>query len=443
MRNLLFFPFLIICINSFAQDDSIPIKFASTLTEKGKPAGEKISQKIDKDGGRLTSADGRVELIIPQDAVSKKTNFSIQPVTNTLSPGKASAYQLEPSGATFQKPLQIIFHYSSKEDAQIPQLRNIAWQDDNGQWNALDSAVVDTINRTVMGNITHFSTWVFFDYFNLAPTKAKVKVSKQIVLEIVCTYPGGLSENFKADIMKGMKFSSYVDGVRRGNAVVGTVSSVLGGSDFRFVNYTAPATVPDNNPVALSVEASNVTFNRTTYSKLKLVSNITVFDNAYEITVVGHNKENVLRCTITTVDSSTCMLQLNGKKTKLEDIQNMDIKIDIVSCPCNVRELHSGYDLGPVNIVGASKIDVVPANPPQKPFASVTIYFIRNYGVVPGMAVDPCGGNTGTSAPPFPLLALPVALQFEAKDEEQTILKGGDKNNWFEVRVRPIKADEN
>jgi hypothetical protein len=121
----------------------------------------------------------------------------------------------------------------------------------------------------------------------------------------------------------------------------------------------------------------------------------------------------------------------------------MDIKVNIVSCPCNVRELNPGNNLGPVNIVGASKIDVVPANPPQKPFASVTIYFVRNYGIVPGMAVDPCGGNAGASAPPFPLLALPVALQFEAKDEEQTIMKGGDKNNWFEVRVRPIKADEN
>jgi hypothetical protein len=121
----------------------------------------------------------------------------------------------------------------------------------------------------------------------------------------------------------------------------------------------------------------------------------------------------------------------------------MDVKVNIVSCPCNVRELNPGNNLGPVNIVGASKIDVVPANPPQKPFATVTIYFVRNYGIVPGMAVDPCGGSAGASAPPFPLLALPVALQFEAKDEEQTIMKGGDKNNWFEVRVRPIKADEN
>ena len=83
----------------------------------------------------------------------------------------------------------------------MPELRNIAWQDEKGQWNALDSAAVDTINKTVSGTIAHFSNWVFFDHFNLTPTSARVKVGKKIQLQILCTYPGGLSDQFKTNIL--------------------------------------------------------------------------------------------------------------------------------------------------------------------------------------------------------------------------------------------------
>ncbi|HEY7161192.1 MAG TPA: hypothetical protein VH815_08025, partial [Acidobacteriota bacterium] len=158
----------------FAQDDSIEIVQASSLTDIGQPAGEKISQNVDKDGGKIVSADGRMELIIPQDALASKTNISIQPVKNTLSPGQGNAYELEPSGISFQKPLQLIFHYSQGESIDItPGLTEIAWQDDKGQWYQLENSIVDTVARTVTGSITHFSTWVFFDSFILQPTTAR------------------------------------------------------------------------------------------------------------------------------------------------------------------------------------------------------------------------------------------------------------------------------
>jgi len=442
MRNIFLSLLLIYGFNIFAQDDSLEIKFAPTLTDIGKPVGEKISQKIDKDGGKLISPDGRMELIIPQDVVSKKTNISIQPVINNLSPGKGNAYQLEPSGITFQKPLQIIFHYSAKESpGELPDLRGIAWQDDKGQWYSLDSSMVDTTARTVTGYISHFSTWVFFDYFNLEPTSARVKVSKKLRLEVICTYPGGLSDNFKAEMMQKMKFSTYVNGTRGGNAAVGTVSSVAGSNDHRFLDYTAPGSVPDNNPVAVSVEASNITFNRKTYSKLKLVSNITIYDKSYEIKVIGYNKQNVLQCVISSIDSSTCLLQLNGNRSKLLDIQNMNVKITITSCQCNVREINPGSGTGPVNIIGASKIDIAPANPPNKPYALITVYFIRNVGIIPGMAKDPCGNMGPNSMPPMALPAVPFAVQFE-DDEKEHLVKGGDDKNGFEVRVKPVKEDQ-
>jgi len=426
---------------AFCQDDSVEIKYAPTLTEIGKPTGEKVSEKIDRDGGKLVSSDGRMELIMPPDAVSKKTNVSIRSVVNTLSPGKGDAYQLEPSGISFQKPVRMIFHYSAKEDAAMPELRNIAWQDEKGQWYVLDSCVVDTVARTVTGSINHFSTWVFFDYFNLTPTTARVKVGNKLRLEVICTYPGGLSDNFKTEMLQKIKFSSYVNGIRGGNAVVGTASSVLGSNDHRFLDYTAPATVPDNNPVALSVEASNITFNRKTYSKLKLISNILIFDKSYEITVIGYNKQHTGTCTLSGVDSSTFILQLNGSRSKVVDIQNMNYKLTISGCPCKVTEVNAGSAIGPVNILGATKIDIVPASPPQKPYVFIRIYFIRNMGAIPAMVGDPCGGNVGNRSPVMALPAVPMVVLFEAKDEPYTVTKEGT-DNGFEIKVKPVKEDQ-
>ncbi len=147
MRYIFVLPLFAVPFYALCQGDSVEIKYAPTLTEIGKPAGEKVSEKIDREGGELSSSDGRVDLVIPPDAVSKKTDIDIQPVANTLSPGKANAYQLEPSGISFQKPLRIVFHYSAKEDAALPELRNIAWQDDKGQWYGLDSCSVDTVSK--------------------------------------------------------------------------------------------------------------------------------------------------------------------------------------------------------------------------------------------------------------------------------------------------------
>jgi hypothetical protein len=199
--------------------------------------------------------------------------------------------------------------------------------------------------------------------------------------------------------------------------------------------------VPDDNPVALSVEASNITFNRKNYSKLKLVSNITIFDKSYLVTILGYNKQHVGKCTVSSIDSSSFILQLNGKKSKLVEIQNMNDKVTSSGCICEVTEINAGNNSGPINIAGASKIDVVPAEPPQKPYAFITIYFIRTIGVMPGWHAPPCGHTNDVVTPPMPLPAVPFVLVFEAKDEEYVVAKEGT-DNGFEIKVKPVKEDQ-
>jgi hypothetical protein len=437
MKKYFLFFFLYANI-AFSQDESVEIKFAPTLTEMGKPIGEKVTQQIDKNGGRIISPDKKMELIIPQDAVSKKTDISIQSVENTLLPGGNNSYHLEPSGISFQKPLQIIFHYSQKESpGEMPDLRNIAWQDDKGQWFSLDSSIVDTAAKTVTGNITHFSTWVFFDYFNLTPISARVKVGKKLQLQIVCVYPGGLSDQFKNNILKQMKFSTYVNSIRNGNAVVGTASSVMATGTDRLINYTAPVTVPDNNPVALSVEASNVTFNRKNFSKIKLVSNIVIFDGAYDISVKGFNEQAVLACKVSSIDSSTCTLYLEGKRSRLDDIVNMNVVVNATKCKCPVEEINKGNNIGAINIEGAFKIEVIP----QEPFKVIRVYFIKAAAWLPGWHAPPCGHTNDVVTPLMALPALPFFLSWE-DDGKEHLMKGGDDKNGFEIRVKPVKGDQ-
>ncbi|MDP4260994.1 MAG: hypothetical protein Q8941_00570, partial [Bacteroidota bacterium] len=194
------------------------------------------------------------------------------------------------------------------------------------------------------------------------------------------------------------------------------------------------------NPVAVSVETSNVKWNGRSHPRLKLVSNITIIDKSFEITVTGYNKQHVLQCTISSFDTSTCILQLAGKNTKLVDIQNTPIKVIVSSCPCDIKEINPGNNIGPINIVGAYKLDVKPADPPQHPYPFITVYFIRNMGSVPGMSVGPCVHQPPYSWPSIALPAVPMVLAFEAKDEEYTVVKEGT-DNGFEIKVKPAKED--
>ncbi len=437
-------------MGGWGQQDTLAVYRASTRTERGTPTGEKISNKISKEGGRVFSLDQRLELVIPPGALRSRTNLTITALHNTAPGGRGSAYRLGPEGTTFLKPVQLIYHeLPGDKEGSMGGMQGICYQDETGQWYRLTHPMADTLAGTLSGEILHFSDWTLFNYYEISPASARVKVGKKLSLILVFNYPPpspdpgssgkGISDEdllFKPEPVKVPKVW-FVNGIRGGNAGVGTLNPVSGNG----VTYTAPVSVPDQNPVEVSSEANaEFTMEGVTYHSLKLVAHILVIDNSYEITVIGHNEENVMQCTISTIDSSSCILQLNGKKSRIQDIQNMNFRMHVSGCPCNVRELNPGTSIGPVNIVGAASIDIVPAKPPGKPYAYVTINWIRNMGMLSGMAVDPCMGRPAFSWPGFPVPAVPVPFGFEAKDGEQTI-HGGDSKNGFEIKIRKLEVD--
>lgn len=164
MKKIVLIIFLSMSLSASAQNAAAEDTIATrVITDVGKPQGTKSETRIDKDGGNLESTDGMVQLIIPAGAVSKKTVISIQPITNTMTNGNGKAYRLGPSGILFQKSVQLIFHYDEEEfKDSMHLLMGIAMQDDKGQWLSLKKFALDTVAKTIGGNINHFSDWSNF-----------------------------------------------------------------------------------------------------------------------------------------------------------------------------------------------------------------------------------------------------------------------------------------
>jgi hypothetical protein len=158
------------------REPRVPIK-----TEKGTPVGTPTQKTIDASGGTISTPDGAITVSIPAGAVSTATNFSIQPITNTLENRQGKiAYRLSPEGTHFSKPVKVTFRYSdtdfqySAEDALI-----VVWQTAEGAWR-IEPTALDKSAKTLTVNTTHFSDWassvgyrIHMNYEVLAPGKSK------------------------------------------------------------------------------------------------------------------------------------------------------------------------------------------------------------------------------------------------------------------------------
>ena len=134
------------------QTDSVEVQMITLpdSTAIGAPDGKLVSKEIGSFGGKIDSDDGRVELIFPEGALSANTTISIQPIDNLIPNGNGKAYQFEPSGIQFKKPVQIIFHYTEQE-AEIcpPELKFMALQDHKGKWEYMNYEEWDSTTKSL------------------------------------------------------------------------------------------------------------------------------------------------------------------------------------------------------------------------------------------------------------------------------------------------------
>jgi len=245
---------LIACKKS---DSNSPNKPSEPLkTEKGVPTGPPVQKMIGAEGGELTSADGNIKIIVAPGTVASPVAFSIEPITNTLYPERATeaAYRLKPEGTTFSKPVSVQFKYNvaTLSAGQEDQLA-MGWQTPEGTWK-IEPTALDKTNRTLTVETTHFSDWTKFAVFELYTRQAVLRTSEETTIALL-----GKGSTSAADdeFLAPLDLAEAVNGAYRissgkwkiikGGGTLKTLKTTSGSAKIpSSVTYTAPDNITGN-----------------------------------------------------------------------------------------------------------------------------------------------------------------------------------------------------
>ncbi len=432
------------------------VRLQLTPTEIGMPVGEAVSQKIGLNGGKMISADNRIEIIIPAGALSTETLISIQPITNTADGGIGKSYNLEPSGIQFRKPVQITLHYTKDElEGNSPQLMNITFQDEKGVWYGLKKFKLDTSAKTIIGDINHFSDWGLSWGVILKAAKSRVKVSKtvDIILFFLPISDDDHDHVLHSEAQYGILGEKYdnpriwsVNGIHHGDDINGIIKEEENFLVGNLVIYEAPATVPDINPVEISLKIKGAK-SGTGDEKVVLVikCKIIIYDSQYKVFMESEIKSGAgtILGILTYSDTGSFIISMEGKKTRLVDIKNNNDHFNYKG-KCRIQLVSTGS--GIIHVTGIKNLNVTPAKLPQQPYSIVEIQFVESnlvYTVLNISCTDRKGNTTTTNTSAYftPMSAFPSILKFEGKEEEQIIYKIGKKGGevYFILKVKQLK----
>jgi hypothetical protein len=457
MKKIIAFLFLLATINAVAQTEGAEDTTAkSAVTGFGKDDGNKTEIKIGSAGGSISSADGVVTLIFPENALSRKTTISIQPVENMAINGNGKAYKMEPSRILFNKPATIVFNYANEDTANNAQaLMNIAMQDENGKWYKLNKTIRDTVAKTITGSIKHFSTYVNFSKAKIIPKYTRLKVGRSIRLKIIEAYYDDTEEDVITltpinGVTEYPVMNWKVNGIEKGNSTVGFISASTNGSAI----FKAPEKVPVPALVAVSVShVYNSAFVKR-YGYNFMVSNILIYDNAYKVSMVHSLKAVVGGTQVGSpnyTDTGSFIVSVTGKEASVIEKENRNTTSSLdYKGQCTIKQLQPGS--GTIHILGVSSIRVIPpATPSGNPW--VEIFFKRAPPIMPLLEITcphihKSGTFTDTNAEARALMAgiipaFPTQVKFELKEEEQTILELGKERDGVFVKftVKKLKDD--
>ncbi len=431
------------------QNNSVPVKLLrlDSITAFGKPDGNEAMTEIGREGGNILSEDGKVELIFPEGALTKKKKITIQPVNNHAANGRGKAYRMEPSGLQFEKPVTIVFHYSDDETyGTLPELKGIAWQDERGKWEALPEVILDTAAKTITSQIQHFSSYSSFDKIVLKPEQARVKVEKSIRMEIHFAISDPDNDIVLPPSIPAPLWT--VNGIPHGNANAGRITTLTTNN----AKFTAPVSMPAENPVAVAAQLKGlqITFNKKVFKDPILVSNLLIYDKAYRITMnIWFDNSEDGPCTMRMEDSGAFSIVMEGSRIQIKEIVNQGLRIRINSC-YNCPLIWKNRPLTvPINIVGTRRINVTPASLPDNPFTRVQLFLHHSPSSQPFFGSScPAGGGMPTFLMP---VHLPPLIEFEANNEAEQLLtlseltKGGMKNSsrhGIKIIIKRIEDDE-
>lgn len=349
---------------SCGKEDSLTPQ-GGTPTAVGIPIGASNSATIDATGGTIFSTDGRLEIIIPPNALITSTKITIQPVTNTTPGGAGEGYDLSPDGQQFALPITLRFHYDSLDMEGTSFLAfGIAYQKKDHVWSSFNSAVVDSIAGTESITTSHFTVHNLYRRIYVIPVSAKIDVGNTIALKVqqVTFVPDPNQDPNQddqliaglVDFTRPAQIMWFVNGNAGGNSNDGTISPV---SNSFTTTYTAPSTTVNmsSNPVAVRARLSGIPG----AAALKLYLNSSIKVRSSYFVQIGFSGTQIpaYACHFNYNDYATFHFTINSDNSfNISQINNTSGELDSIvvqdGYPCSIKT--NGGDGELLNVSGLS-----------------------------------------------------------------------------------------
>lgn len=222
----------------------------ATVYAHGKAIGAATTKTIGAEGGTLATADGRVALTVPAGAVNKATEFSIQPIENTLPGARSESFRLLPEGTSFAKPVTLRFSYANFPlEGTVPEALFLAYQNAEGHYWLATQTALNTTEKTLTVVTTHFSDWQVCEYYRVVADRTTLKTGEKATLKLqvldrIVTSPG-------SDVI----VRTWLDypAKNRGKSTWELLGEGKLEPQGSVCTYTSPNQTPARNPVIVSL----------------------------------------------------------------------------------------------------------------------------------------------------------------------------------------------
>jgi hypothetical protein len=230
------------------------------VTAAGTPDGNPVTKTIGATGGTISSADGRIDLVIPPGALSSDIALTIQPITNECPGGIGAGYDFQPNGTKFSIPATLIFHYTDSDvNGTDPDFIYYATQDSTLAWDVDIEKDVDTVAKTISFNVHHFSGHAFPAGVSIVPVGFKYDYkqgeSGKLILDQNAKDPelAGDPQSANDDYLPPLPVSKPMNNPQNAWTVIGgSQNGTITGSGSQ-VTYTAPAKITAEKTIQVSV----------------------------------------------------------------------------------------------------------------------------------------------------------------------------------------------
>jgi hypothetical protein len=260
------------------------------VTPIGAPQGAPVIQTIGSAGGTLTTPDGRLTITVPAGAVTTDTQFTLQPTVNTINAGVGPGFKLLPANLELAQPLRVnmILKVSDLKGAPVESV-GLGVQDSAGRWYASSDEAAPSNLKNVVSSQSNdevplptltlpkakdktFENIALYLGANLTPTSASVAKGKSLRFQLsgLGTCPPPTPTNSEEAPLPSLCFFPRP----LINATAGTLKAV-GESRTEF-EYTAPTSIPAQNPVGLTFTFKNVGKNGK--SEILLAASVKIID---------------------------------------------------------------------------------------------------------------------------------------------------------------------